>query len=89
MSTASNARSRLPFIVVVFGAEIRLSACSRVSHWPVRIPYRFGPLTREMAAASSGGMKPLSAASIASLRIAESLWLIVEGESRRASRLAR
>src|SRR5712691_3642828 len=53
-STASNARTRLPLMVAAFGAEIRPSACSRISHWAVRILFRFAPLTREMAAASSG-----------------------------------
>jgi hypothetical protein len=53
---------------------------------PVRTPACLGPFTRKIAEAWSGEMNPLSAASIASLRMAESLWLIVEEDNRRCSR---
>jgi hypothetical protein len=56
---------------------------------PARHRHAADPFTREIAAACSGAMKPLSAASTASLRIAESRWLMVEEERRRASRFAR
>ena len=87
MRTASRARSRLPLLVVAFGAAIRFSACSRVSHRPVRIPVRLTPLTREIALAVLGGMNPLSAASMASLRMADRRWLMVEDDNFRPSRL--
>jgi hypothetical protein len=71
INTASNVRSRTPFRVVESEVEMKRSACSLVSQWPVRTPLCLGPFTREIAAARSGGLNPLSGAFVAGFRMAE------------------
>ena len=75
----SSARSRFPLLVARSGSASICSACPCVSQFPVRVPWRLAPLTRPMAAASSGANNWLSADSAASFRSALSRTLMVEG----------
>src|SRR5580658_3569007 len=54
------------------------------SQLPVRMPCVFALFTREMPAANSGASRPLSAASAASLRIAD-MRMMIDDEPRRRS----
>ncbi len=65
------ARSRNPRSVEISGALRRACACLCDSQFPARIPCVFALFTRLMPAANSGASNPLSAASAASLRIAD------------------
>ena len=67
------ARSRSPRTVVISGALSSACACRSDSQFPTRMPCVFALFTRLMPAASSGASSPLSAASAASLRIADIL----------------
>jgi hypothetical protein len=69
--TARMARSRSPRSVEISGALSNACACFCDSQLPVRLPCVFALFTREMPAASSGASRALSAASAASLRIAD------------------
>src|SRR5579859_3939826 len=64
-------------------------ACPSDSQFPTRIPTDFTLLTRLMPAARSGSSSPLSAASAASLRIADIRIMIEDEPSPRASSDAR
>jgi hypothetical protein len=70
------ARSRNPFKVVMSGALRRLWACRIESQFPTRTPVDFTLFTRLIPAANSGASSPLSAASAASLRIADMRMMI-------------
>jgi hypothetical protein len=74
---------------VVSGALRRACACRRDSQFPVRMPCVFALLTRLMPAANSGTSSPLSAASAASLRIADILIMMDEDPRPRASSVTR
>jgi hypothetical protein len=80
------ARSRRPFTVVMSGALRRLCAWRTDSQLPMRMPTDFALLTRAIPAASSGASRPLSAASAASLRIADIRIMIDDEPSLRSSR---
>jgi hypothetical protein len=75
--TPSSARSRSPMRVVGSGAASSCSACSRESQFPKRVPARRAPRTRSIAVAVSGRSSPLSAASTASLRMADNRTLML------------
>ena len=75
---AKIARSRRPFTVAISGAFRSICACCSESQFPIRTPVIFEPLTRQIAEAISGASSPLSPASCASLRTAESRPLIEE-----------
>lgn len=72
ISTASRARSRKPLSERGSGVLSHVCACSRVSQLPVRLPSCRAPLTARMPPAICGSIAPLSAASAASFRIADS-----------------
>ena len=78
------ARSRLPVRVCGSGAFSRWVAWSFSSQFPTRVPRRSTPGTRAIAAAVAGSSIWLSAISRASLRIGESLRLMVAEDSRLA-----
>ena len=84
-STARIARSRSPRSVAISGALSSACACRCDSQLPVRMPCVFALFTRVMPAASSGASKPLSAASAASLRIADMRTMIDDDPSLRSS----
>ena len=67
------------------GALSRLCAWRTDSQLPVRMPTDFALLTRAIPAANSGASNPLSAASAASLRIADIRMMIDDEPSPRAS----
>src|SRR5580658_5250734 len=79
------ARSRSPRSVVISGALNRACACRSDSQLPTRTPCVFALFTRLMPAASSGASRPLSAASAASLRIADILIMMEDDPRRRSS----
>jgi len=80
------ARSRSPLTVVVSGALSKACAWRSDSQFLVRMPCVFALFTRAMPAANSGANSPLSAASAASLRIADILMMIEDEPSLRSSR---
>ena len=80
------ARSRSPRIVVMSDALSGACACRSDSQFPTRIPCVLALFTRLMPAANSGASNPLSAASAASLRIADVLIMMDDERSRRSSR---
>src|SRR5258707_9402397 len=73
------ARSRNPRMVVISGALKRACACRSDNQLPTRIPCVLALFTRLMPAASSGASIPLSAASAASLRMADILIMGING----------
>src|SRR5579862_8984101 len=73
-------------MVPMSGALRRLCACFNDSQLPMRMPTDFALLTRAMPAASSGASSPSSAASAASLRIADILIMIDDEPRPRSSR---
>ena len=77
-STARMARSRKPRTVAASGALRRSCACRTESQFLMRMPTDLALFTRLMPAASSGASNPLSAASAASLRIADMRTMIDE-----------
>ena len=79
------ARSRNPLRVVISGALNSACACRCESQLPVRMPCVFALFTRLMPAASSGASIPLSAASAASLRIADILIMMDDDPRPRSS----
>jgi len=87
--TAMIARSRSPSVVVVSGALSKAWACRSDSQFPVRMPCVFALFTRAMPVASSGASRPLSAASAASLRMADMRMIIDEDPSLRSSKSPR
>lgn len=79
------ARSRRLPTVVMSGALSSAWACRCESQFPTRIPVDFTLFTRLIPWASSGASNPLSAASAASLRIADILMMMDDDPSRRSS----
>jgi hypothetical protein len=79
------ARSRRPPTFVISGVLRRVWACRCDSQFPTRMPVDFTLFTRLIPCASSGASKPLSAASAASLRMADILMMIEEDPSPRSS----
>src|SRR5580698_8484295 len=67
------------------GALSSACACRCDSQFPSRMPVDFTLFTRLMPWANSGASNPLSAASAASLRIADILMMMDEDPSRRSS----
>ena len=84
-STAMMARSRRPRSVVTSGALSNVCACRAESQLPIRMPTDLALLTLAIPAASSGARIPLSAASAASLRIADMRMMIDDEPSLRSS----
>ena len=82
-------RSRSPFAVAASGAVRSACAWHSDSQFPTRIPTDLTLFTRAMPAARSGAINPLSAASAASLRIADIRMMIDDDPRPRASRDAR
>jgi len=80
------ARSRTPFNVEISGVLRSVWACRNDSQFPTRMPTDFALFTRVMPAANSGASSPLSAASTASLRIADIRIVIDEEPSLRAAK---
>jgi hypothetical protein len=78
------ARSRSPRTVEMSGALRSVCACRRDS--ATRMPVEFTLFTRAIPAANSGASSPLSAASAASLRIADIRMMIDDEPRPRASR---
>jgi hypothetical protein len=70
---------------VMSGALSSAWACRCESQFPTRIPVDFTLFTRLIPWASSGASNPLSAASAASLRIADILMMMDDDPSRRSS----
>jgi hypothetical protein len=79
------ARSRSPAIVVKSGALSSACACRWDNQFPTRMPVDFALFTRLIPCANSGASSPLSAASAASLRIADILIMMEDDPSRRSS----
>ena len=71
--------------VEMSGAFRSVCACRSDSQLPTRMPVDFALFTRAMPAASSGASRPLSAASAASLRIADIRTMIDDEPSLRSS----
>ena len=80
------ARSRRPVTVVMSGALSSACACRCDSQFPTRIPVDFTLFTRLIPAATSCARRPLSAASAASLRIADIRMMMDDDPSPRSSR---
>jgi hypothetical protein len=83
------ARSRTPLRVVGSGVSSSRWASTWLSQLPVRVPAEGTPLTLATPAASCESSRPLSAASLARARMAESFWLMVEGARPASSSRAR
>jgi hypothetical protein len=79
------ARSRNPRTVVMSGALSSACACRCDNQLPTRMPVDFTLFTRLMPWANSGASSPLSAASAASLRIADVLIMMEDDPRRRSS----
>src|ERR1700691_4583827 len=79
------ARSRKPATVVMSGALSSAWACRCDSQLPTRIPVDFTLFTRLIPWANSGASRPLSAASAASLRIADILIMMDDDPRPRSS----
>jgi hypothetical protein len=75
--------------VVFFRNRFLACACFRDNQFPTRMPVDLTLFTRAMPAASSSAISPLSAASAASLRIADIRMMIDDEPRRRASSDAR
>ena len=83
------ALSRSPFNVEISGALRSACACRWDNQFPVRTPFERTLFTLAIPDASSGASIPLSAASAASLRIADILIMMEDDPSPRASRHTR
>jgi len=68
------------------GALRSACACRWDSQFPTRMPVDFTLFTRLIPCANSGASRPLSAASAASLRIADILIMMEDEPRRRSSR---
>src|SRR6266481_2546120 len=79
------ARSRSPFTVAMSGALRSACACRSESQFPTRTPCDLTLFTRQIPAANSGASSPLSDASTASFRMADSRIMIDEEPRPRAS----